>query len=219
MNKETERGASGRRLLGVTLCVLMMSGAAQEKSAVAQAKAPVVSQIQSMLEKPAVLCGRFDQTKLLSGLKKPLLSNGRFCVVPGKGVVWRTVKPFPATLRLTPDEIVNYQGDRVAMRLEAKQEPTVRMINSVLFALLAGDLTQLDPLFVVEGKVISGGWHVVLKAREASLEKAIGTISLDGSNFVTSIQMDDAGGDHTAIRFSEIQTGNSAMQAEDAALF
>ena len=29
------------------------------------------------------------------------------------------------------------------MRLDAKQEPTVRMINSVLFALLAGDLDQL----------------------------------------------------------------------------
>src|SRR5471032_1560603 len=96
----------------------------------AHAEAPALAaQIQSLLAKPATLCGHFEQTKTLSGMKKPLLSNGRFCVVNGKGVLWRTLQPFPSTLRLTRDEIVNYQGDRVAMRLDAKTEPTVRMIN------------------------------------------------------------------------------------------
>ena len=70
--------------------------------ACAQAAAPV-AKIQSMLAKPDVLCGRFDQTKQLAGMKKPLLSHGRFCVVKGKGVLWRTLKPFPNTLRLTRD--------------------------------------------------------------------------------------------------------------------
>ncbi|HTH45242.1 MAG TPA: outer membrane lipoprotein carrier protein LolA, partial [Oxalicibacterium sp.] len=79
-------------------------------AAAANAAAPV-AKIQSMLAKPAVLCGRFDQTKTLAGMKKPLLSNGRFCVVAGKGVLWRTLQPFPDTLRLTRDEIVHYQGD------------------------------------------------------------------------------------------------------------
>jgi hypothetical protein len=98
-----------------------------------------------------VLCGRFDQTKHLAGMTRPLASSGRFCVVAGKGVLWRTLKPFPNTLRLTRDEIVHFQGERVAMRLDAKQEPTVRMINSVLFSLLAGDLAKLESLFEVEG--------------------------------------------------------------------
>jgi hypothetical protein len=184
----------------------------------AQASAPI-AKIQQMLTKNKVLCGRFDQSKQLNGLKKPLASNGRFCVVEGKGVLWRTLQPFPSTLRLTRDEIVNFQGDRVAMRLDAKQEPTVRMINSVLFAMLAGDLAQLTTLFDVDGDADGNRWHVALKAREAALAKAIGTIALDGDKYVKNIAITDASGDQTTIVFSAMKTGDDAMLPEEAALF
>ncbi len=176
---------------------------------VVNAAAPLTA-IQAMLAKPAVLCGRFDQTKNLAGMKRPLLSQGRFCVVNGKGVLWRTLKPFPNTLRLTRDEIVHFQGERVAMRLDAKQEPTVRMINSVLFSLLSGDLGKLDTLFVVEGSVDNDSWKVALKAREAALAKAIGAITLDGAAYVRTIDLNEASGD--------IKTGEGAISAEEAAL-
>jgi hypothetical protein len=192
------------------LCLAAASGAAH-------AAAPI-AKIQAMLAKPDILCGRFDQTKQLIGMKKPLASNGRFCVVAGKGVLWRTLKPFPNTLRLTRDEIVNLQGDRVAMRLDARQEPTVRMINSVLFSLLAGDLGQLESLFDVEGSADTG-WRVSLKAREPALAKAIGAISLDGAAYVKNIHINEASGDRTDIVFSEIKTGAAALSAEEAALF
>ncbi|MBP1204086.1 hypothetical protein JOD97_002100 [Duganella sp. 1411] len=184
----------------------------------AQAAAPV-AKIQAMLAKPAIMCGRFDQTKQLAGMKKPLASNGRFCVVAGKGVLWRTLQPFPNTLRLTRDEIVNYQGDRVAMRLDAKTEPTVRMINNVLFSLLSGDLGQLESLFEVDGSVDANSWNVALKARQAALDKAIGTIKLDGGAYVKNIVMSESGGDKTSIVFSAIQTGETALTKEEAALF
>ena len=60
---------------------------------------PVIVKIQAMLAKPSVLCGRFDQTKQLIGMKKLLASNGRFCVVTGKGIIWRTLQPFPNGLK------------------------------------------------------------------------------------------------------------------------
>lgn len=195
--------------------------AATTASAPAASKA-VINKIQAMLAKPAVLCGSFEQNKQLSGIKKPLLSTGRFCVVSGKGVLWRTLKPFPATLRLTRDEIVQFQGERVAVRLAAQQEPTVRMINSVLFSLLAGDLAQLDKLFEVEGSVDAGskpGWQVNLKAREAALAKAIGTIALEGGAYVDHITMQEAGGDRTRIHFLALQSGEAAIGADEAEFF
>lgn len=184
----------------------------------AHAAAPV-AKIEQMLAKPKVLCGRFDQSKQLAGLKKPVASNGRFCVVSGKGVLWRTLQPFPSTLRLTRDEIVNYQGDRVAMRLDAQQEPTVRTINQVLFAMLAGDLSQLDKLFDVDGEADASHWHVALKAKEPALAKAIGAIALDGDSYVKNITINDASGDRTSIVFSTMQSGDGAMLPEEAALF
>ncbi|MDM5181587.1 outer membrane lipoprotein carrier protein LolA [Massilia sp. DJPM01] len=196
---------------------LIFALAVSATCAVASAAAPI-AKIQALLAKPTVLCGRFDQTKQLAGMKKPLASNGRFCVVAGKGVLWRTLKPFPNTLRLTRDEIVSFQGERVAMRLEAKQEPTVRMINSVLFSLLSGDLGQLETLFEVDGNVDGGSWNVALKARQPALAKAIGAISLDGGAYVKNIQIAEASGDKTFIVFSEIKTGEGAISADEAAL-
>ncbi|MFZ6758550.1 LolA family protein [Undibacterium sp. Ji50W] len=185
----------------------------------ASATSALTTKIQNTLAKPAILCGRFDQTKQLVGMKKPLASNGRFCVINGKGVLWRTLQPFPNTLRLTRDEIVHMQGDRVAMRLDAQKEPTVRMINSVLFSLLSGDLGKLESLFEVDGTADAGSWKVSLKAREAALAKAIGQISLDGAAYVKNIHIDEASGDRTAIIFSDIKTGETAITAEELAMF
>lgn len=184
----------------------------------ASAAAPI-PKIQAMLAKPSMMCGRFDQTKHLAGMKKPLASSGRFCVVAGKGVLWRTLKPFPNTLRLTRDEIVHFQGERVAMRLDAKQEPTVRMINSVLFSLLSGELSGLESLFEVDGSADSAAWKVSLKARQPALAKAIGVIALDGGAYVKNIHIDEASGDKTDIVFSDIKAGEGAVQPEEASLF
>ncbi len=182
----------------------------------AHAAAPV-AKIQAMLAKPEQLCGRFEQSKQLAGMKKPLASSGRFCVVAGKGVLWRTLKPFANTLRLSRDEIVQLQGDRVAMRMEASREPTVRMINGVLFSLLSGDLGQLDTLFEVDGAATDGAWKVALKARNPALARAIGAISLEGGAYVRTIHMVEDSGDRTDIVFSDIRTGPGAFLPEEAA--
>jgi len=196
---------------------LILAAAFALSASGAQAAAPI-AKIQAMLAKPDQLCGTFSQTKQLAGMKKPLASSGRFCVVAGKGVLWRTLKPFPNTLRLKRDEIVHLQGERVAMRLDASQEPTVRMINGVLFSLLAGDLGQLDSLFEVDGSATNDSWKVSLKARNAALARAVGAIALDGGAYVRSIHMAEESGDRTDIVFSDIKTGAGAMLPEEAAL-
>jgi hypothetical protein len=137
--------------------------------------------------------------------------------VAGKGVLWRTLKPFANTLRLSRDEIVQLQGERVAMRMDASREPTVRMINGVLFSLLSGDLGQLETLFEVDGSAGDKEWKVTLKARNPALARAIGTLSLDGGAFVRTIHMQEESGDRTDIVFSDIKTGPGAVLPEEAA--
>jgi hypothetical protein len=93
------------------------------------------------------------------------------------------------------------------------------MINSILFALLAGDLAELEKLFDVDGKTQDNTWSVTLKAREPGLAKAIGSITLDGGVYVKNIVINEASGDRTQIVFSSIQTGVDAMSGDEAALF
>lgn len=208
----------GRIKTGASLSVMLLGIACSVGAGQAYAAAPV-AQIQAVLAKPDVMCGRFDQNKQLVGIKKPLASSGRFCVVVGKGVLWRTLQPFPATMRLTRDEIVQIQGDRVALRLDAKQEPVVKMINSVLFSLLSGDLSQLNQLFDMDGSINGKQWKVALTAKQPALAKAIGAIALEGSDYVKKVTINEAGGDHTDILFSDIHSGPQALSAEDGAAF
>ena len=178
-----------------------------------------VAKIQELLARPKVLCGRFDQNKQLVGLKKPVKSIGRFCIVADKGVLWRTLQPFPNTVRLTRDEIVQLQGERVAFRLSAREEPTVRVINQVMFALLAGHLGELEKLFEIDGSVYQNSWNVTLNAREPAVAKAVGKIALDGGEYVKNVTIDHTSGDRTSIVFSALQSGTDAMTADEAALF
>lgn len=179
------------------LCLLLMSCSAF-------ASAPI-TQIQAMLDKPKELCGNFDQTKILVGISKPLKSNGQFCVNAQTGVTWRTLKPFPSTLTLTRTEIVQMQGDQVTLNMSASKEPVVKMINTVLFSLLAGNFNDLDKLFILNGDIKNNSWHVALTARDPALAKALGTITMDGSNHVHIVHIDESNGDKTFITFSAIK--------------
>lgn len=181
-----------------------------------QAAAPM-AEIQALLAQPDVLCGRFDQTKYLVSIKKPLISTGRFCVVANKGALWQTLKPFPNTLRLTRDAIVQMQGNRVAIQLDANKEPVVKMINSVLFSLLVGDLSQLQKLFEINGSLQNHTWQVTLNAREPQLAKAIGRITLAGNKYVKKVLMNEENGDHTVINFSALNSGATTITAEERA--
>jgi hypothetical protein len=196
----------------VLLCCLLWSTSSLSGAA-------TLARIQSMLAKPNVLCGRFDQNKHLTGLKKPLISSGRFCVVADKGVLWRTLQPVSNTLRITRDEIIQLEGNRVTMRLDANSEPMVRVIYSIMFALLGGNFAPLESLFEVDGGVRNSDWTLELKAREPGLRSAISKIALDGSAYVKSITIHETSGVRTTIIFSAIQIGDGAMDVDEAALF
>jgi hypothetical protein len=177
------------------------------------------ARIQGMLETPDVLCGAFEQSKTLVGLRKPVVSSGRFCVVADRGVLWRTLRPFPATLRLTRNEITEYSGDQVSKRLSAEQEPAVRMITDLLFSVLAGELSRLAATFDVASKTGAADWQATLTPRDAGMKKAIGRIEMQGGAYVGHIVIHEAGGDRTDITFSSVSTGKSAMLPEEAKLF
>jgi hypothetical protein len=180
---------------------------------------PNLRRIQALLAKPAVMCGRFEQAKTLVGLRRPVRSSGRFCVVLNKGVLWTTVLPFPATLRLTKDEIVESHGAQVTTRLSAREEPTVGIINDLLFSLLQGDLGRLTTSFAVASTVDQREWSAKLVPKDAGMKHVIGGIELSGGTFVRQITIREASGDATEISFSGVATGAAALLPEESRQF
>jgi hypothetical protein len=179
----------------------------------------VMNRIQATIAKPEILCGQFEQKKILVGMKKPLLSSGRFCVTQNKGVVWHAIKPFDSTLRITKNEIVQQAKGNTTMRMSAEKEPVLQTINRIIFSLIAGDFSPLETYFIVKPSITKNNWQVQLSAREDALRKVISKVSVSGDQYVKTIRIDEGNGDKTYIVFSGILTGQAAKTIPEAAMY
>jgi hypothetical protein len=182
----------------------------------AHAADDILKAVKSRLADAPVVRGEFVQMRELAGVKKPLRAEGDFVVMRGRGVIWRTAKPFPQTLRVTAGEILQRDGDNTLMRLSADKEPVVAAISRTLFGLFAGDLDQLTRFFNAEGSVDGSRWQLKLVPKEQALAKLIGQIDVDGARTVEHVRLDAPSGDRTRIEMRRITMANSPDAAEGA---
>lgn len=164
------------------------------------APSDLATQVEAKLSKAPVQQGTFEQSKQVHGFKKPLRSSGTYRVAKGEGVQWNTEKPFASQLTVSADEIVSRQGADETFKLSAKEEPTVRVITTLLFSVLSGDLAALETHFTSTGKVDAHGWSIELTPKPGPLEKVFTRIALKGDATVTSVAMTEASGDATLIQ-------------------
>ena len=181
--------------------------------------ADLMADVRARLGQPAVLRGEFEQSKHVAGFKKALQSKGDFLVARNRGVIWRTREPFPSVLKLTPDEIVATQGGEIAFKLSANAEPTVRVINGLMFSLLNGDVAALAEQFKIAGTADNKSWSLTLVPNQAAFAKILTRIELSGDLYVRKMAMDEANGDRTVIQFHKQTPEPAKLSADEAARF
>jgi len=206
-----------RRAFLITLATLGLSFQALAQTP--NSSGNLASEIRARLAQPEVLRGEFEQSKSVPGFAKPLVSRGDFLVSRERGVLWRTREPFASELRLTRKEIQARQGGAVSFKLEADKEPAVKMINGLMFALLAGDVAQLGELFSLNGQVQAKSWQLKLAPKQAALASLLSRIELQGDSHVRRIHIDEANGDQTQIRFSQQSSEPAQLSATERARF
>lgn len=176
----------------------------------AQAAPDLAQSVRERLQQPEWLRGDFTQAKKVPGFAKPLVSTGNFVAARGRGVLWRTLKPFASELRLTQNEIRATQGGQTAMKLDASREPAVRVINTLMFALLNGDVSGLAELFELSGSTKGAGWQLALVPKPGALQQVLKKVELEGDGFVRRIQLFEANGDESLIQLSNQRTEGAA---------
>ena len=159
----------------------------------------LAAQVKAKLSAAAVQMGTFQQTKQVKGFKRPLKSSGAYVVTRGQGVQWNTLKPFASELSVKADEIASKQGGVEVFRLDAKSEPTVRLMTQLLFSLLAGDLGALEAHFTASGEVGAENWAIQLLPKSDALKKVFTRIALEGDRAMRSVTLEELNGDSTAI--------------------
>ncbi|MFG6446718.1 outer membrane lipoprotein carrier protein LolA [Roseateles sp. BYS180W] len=162
--------------------------------------------VRQRLAQPAWLQGQFEQSKQVQGFKQPLRSQGEFVVARGRGVLWRTLRPFASELRLTSREIITSQGGQRVTQVDVQQEPALRLVNSMMLALLAGDVTALDAQFQVRGALrAEQGWILELTPRQEAWRQMLQSITMQGDRLVREVSLTEASGDITKIRFTQLR--------------
>jgi len=127
----------------------------------------------SRLAEHSVVRGNFEQEKTLSRNNRLLKSSGNFIIAVGLGMVWDTVKPFPSTLTLGKDYVIQSRPGRQKTVLNAKGNETFLRMAEVISAIFSGNSQGLMENFNIFYYGSGGEWELGLVPKDA----AIGTFA------------------------------------------
>ncbi|MGL4690517.1 MAG: outer membrane lipoprotein carrier protein LolA [Stenotrophomonas maltophilia] len=199
-----------------TLCALVMLAMVVPVFAATDVEA-----VKQRVAKVDVLRGEFTQEKQVAGFKNPLRSQGRFVLAQDHGVVWTTLKPFPSEVVVTRDRILSRQSDGSSrVELDGRQQPAMRSVNAIMFALMSGDAQALSAQFTVKVEVLPGNaWRMQLTPRSAMLGKVFAQLTLSGDRYVREVQINEANQDVTRIHFAGMSDTPAALSADEGRKF
>ena len=180
----------------------------------------LADQVRRRLSDAPVLRGQFEQRKTVRGFKHALVSRGDFLVAKERGVVWHTREPFESSLVVTRERLLSRRADgRPEQRIETRDEPVLRAVNEMLFALMSADLATLGSRFQIDGELVgAGGWRLALVPRDSALAHWVARIEIEGDSHVRGLRLQEAQGDTSVIRFND-QVQSMALTREEAARF
>ena len=166
----------------------------------------VLAKITVRLAKTEITQGNFQQEKRLKILRKPLLSTGIFTYDQSKGVIWKTLTPVASLLLLNDTHLLTGQGEQAVPAAFGK----------VFKAMLGGDLKQLTDGFSITGSDQEPAWQLELKPKDELLKKIISSIMLSGDNELRLLEIQEAGGNLTRIKFDQITHPTQLTSEQEA---
>jgi len=180
-----------------------------------------VDLVKQRVAKVGVLHGEFTQEKQVAGFKNPLRSQGRFVLAQDHGVIWTTLKPFPSEVVVTRDRILSRQRDGSSrVELDGRQQPAMRSVNAIMFALMSGDAQALSAQFTVKVEALpDNGWKMQLIPRSAMLGKVFSALTLSGDRYVREVQITEANQDVTRIHFAGMSETPAQLSADEGRKF
>ncbi|MCR4741242.1 MAG: outer membrane lipoprotein carrier protein LolA [Treponema sp.] len=155
--------------------------------------------------------GDFVQTKTINSAKgkRQLKSNGNF-IFSLKGIMWKSVKPFPSTMIIGPDYLIQIDAAGNKTITDVSNNQAFANVASTIISVFSNDYELLTKSFetqlINEG---SGSYIIRLNPKDSTIASVIGQIDLalqtdQAMSQVTlsSIVMTESSGNTTSYTFS-----------------
>jgi hypothetical protein len=159
-----------------------------------QTRAAFTSACSGLAEHPFIR-GNFEQEKTLSRLNRSLKSSGNFIIAASLGMVWDTVMPFPSTLTLGRDYLIQSRpgGQRTVMNAQGNE--TFIRLAGIMSAVFSGNALELLDNFEVffSGRAVV--WELGLIPRDKAINTVAERMIIRGDAVIRSIQIFEQNGD------------------------
>ena len=178
--------------------------------------AVTLDDLQQRFTEQPVVRAHFEQTRTIKDLPQPLRSNGEMLIARDSGLLWDQKAPFPMTLLLDDNRMVQVINGQPPQTITAENNPQMFQFNHLLRALFQADRKVLEENFRIDFKDLGNGrWSLLLTPTTTPLDKIFASMDLGGATYLESIVLNDKQGDRTDIALSRHQlTPASLTDAE-----
>ena len=178
--------------------------------------------VTARLAEHPVVRGNFEQEKTLSRLGRTLKSGGNFIIAAERGMVWDTVKPFPSTLALGKDYLVQSRPGGQKTALSAEGNETFLRLAEVLSAVFSGNarglLENFEVYFTLKNAAPVPAWEMGLSPLDRAISSFAARITMSGGQAIQSITIHEQSGDTTKYTLSNHSYG-AGLDAHEKSLF
>ena len=182
-----KKNMSPKKCAVLTLCILFLFSfqlAAQSLT--------LESVCKSLASHPNTT-GDFTQIKTLQTNGRKLTSTGKF-IFSQEGILWQTEKPFPSSLILTKEAMVQVAANGKKSIMSGKDNQIFANISDTLSSVFSGNVDALKKNFECELiQEADAGWKILLTPKDSTIASVMKAMVLAGAGAdLSSLEMSEA---------------------------
>lgn len=169
------------------------------------ANAVTLDELQQQFSKYKVIRADFIQNRYINGLSTPLHSTGKMIISQNLGLWWQQKTPFLMTLKMNNERMEQSIDNQTPQIVTAETQPQLFQFNYLLTAIFTADKQLLENNFDPSLSEQDNKWTLILKPKQAPLNKIFKEIILSGEKHLQHITLNDLQNDKTEITFTNHQ--------------
>ena len=172
-----------------------------------------VNELSALLQKDANFKASYKQEKTLNKLNKILKSSGVVIIIENKNVFFRQNTPFELEQIITPNRFAQIMDDEIN-EITRDNNPQLFEISNLLLNIFSmNEVNEKYFSYKLSGNL--NNLTIEMKPNDELLSKIFNKITIQGSDKVKEIVIEDVSKDTTKLTFSDYRTDKITLNVKE----